>query len=65
MHFDPPTVPVACPQCLAAEVKPLVRSFTVATLACGSCGYQWAVDLTLAPDSMRVAFGERSREFYA
>jgi hypothetical protein len=65
MHFDPPTPRLACPRCLSVEVSPVVRSLTVATLACQGCGHEWAVDLNLMPDSLRGSFADPPREFHS
>jgi Zn ribbon nucleic-acid-binding protein len=55
-----PRLPLCCPKCGHEEAKLSMRSLSVVTVACVSCGHQWAEDVASLPDAARKQLDEAS-----
>jgi len=51
-------LPIECPKCQHVGSKLRVKSLTVMTITCASCGHTWAADLPSLPPDIQDAVRE-------
>jgi Zn ribbon nucleic-acid-binding protein len=55
-------LPIQCPKCQHVGSMLLIKSITVMTLKCDSCGHTWATDLASLPPDIRDKVPDALRE---
>ena len=48
------SIPLPCPKCSHGAARPIVISYSIITIACDGCAYQWTVEIARLPEDVRT-----------